>query len=193
MGRKVAAAVPLSVGELGPTCRLGRGLPPYQVVEWSIQPFRHNRHGPKSVGLLCPFPWGRTRSPSNTMWPGPRPTSVLSRILVYPALWRQQIWAKKRRVLCPFPWGSWVSSPLATTADMGQKAEGAVPLSVGELGPHLTQCCLGRSLHAYYMWYPDPSSLRATIDMGRKVAAAVPLSVGCRADPLSVPLSWVTI
>jgi len=35
MGRKVGAAVPLSVGELGPyltQCRLSRGLPPYQVV-----------------------------------------------------------------------------------------------------------------------------------------------------------------
>jgi len=34
MGRKVGAAVPLSVGELGPhliQCHLGRGLPPYQV------------------------------------------------------------------------------------------------------------------------------------------------------------------
>jgi len=35
MGRKVGAAVPLSLGELGlhlTQCRLGRGLPPYQVV-----------------------------------------------------------------------------------------------------------------------------------------------------------------
>jgi len=27
------------------------------------------------VGLLCPFPWGAAWSPSNTMSPGPRPTS----------------------------------------------------------------------------------------------------------------------
>jgi len=35
----------LSVGELGPhlaQCHLGQGLPPYQVVSWSIQPFGHN-------------------------------------------------------------------------------------------------------------------------------------------------------
>jgi len=35
MGRKVGAAVALSVEELGPhltQCRLGRGLPPYQVA-----------------------------------------------------------------------------------------------------------------------------------------------------------------
>ena len=31
-------------------CRQGRGLPPYQVVFWSIQPFDYNRHGPKSGG-----------------------------------------------------------------------------------------------------------------------------------------------
>jgi len=39
--------------------RLDRGLHPYHVVSWSIQPFDHNRHGPKSrAGLLCLFPWG---------------------------------------------------------------------------------------------------------------------------------------
>ena len=35
------------------------------------------------------------------------------------------------------------------TIDMGQKVGAAVPLSVGELGPHLTQCGLGRALPAY--------------------------------------------
>jgi len=40
--RNWGAAVPLSVGELGPhltQCGLGRGLPTYQVASWSIQPF----------------------------------------------------------------------------------------------------------------------------------------------------------
>jgi len=46
-GRKVwgGADLPLSVGELGrylTQCCLDRGLPPYQVVSWSIQPFVHN-------------------------------------------------------------------------------------------------------------------------------------------------------
>jgi len=45
--------------------------------------------GPKSGGLLCPFPWGRAASPSNTMWPWPRPTSVLSGILIHPVVWPQ--------------------------------------------------------------------------------------------------------
>jgi len=36
---KCGAAVPLFVGDLGlqlTQCRLGRGLPPYQVASWSI-------------------------------------------------------------------------------------------------------------------------------------------------------------
>ena len=39
---------------------------------WDEWPFGHNRHGPKSRGLLCNLPWGRAGagSPSNTMWPG---------------------------------------------------------------------------------------------------------------------------
>jgi len=37
---------------------------------------------------------------------------------------------------------------LATT-DTGQKVGAAVPLSIGELGPHLTQCCLSRGLPPY--------------------------------------------
>jgi len=42
IGRKVGIAVPLYVGELGlyvTQCRLGRGLPPYQVASWPIQLF----------------------------------------------------------------------------------------------------------------------------------------------------------
>jgi len=44
-------------GELRPhltQCGLGRDLPPYQVASWSIQPFGHNRHGPK-IGGCAPF------------------------------------------------------------------------------------------------------------------------------------------
>jgi len=52
------------------------------------------------------------------MWPGVRSVSILSGILIHPAIWPQQTWAKN--------WG-------------------AVPLLGGELGPHLTQCCLGQA------------------------------------------------
>jgi len=69
MNRKEGeAAVPLSgrgtthslgerEGKLRPhlkQCGLGWGLPPYQVVSWSIQLFGHNRHVLK-IGKLCPF------------------------------------------------------------------------------------------------------------------------------------------
>jgi len=38
------------------------------------------------------------------------------------------------------------------TIGMDRKVGAAVPLSLrGELGPHLTQCCLGRGLPAYQM------------------------------------------
>ena len=140
-GQKVGAAVPLSMGgELGPhitQCHLGRGLPPYQAASWSIQPFGHNSHGPKTgVGYCAPFSggelgphiiqcrlgwglplyqvaswsiqlfghnrhglkiWGRERcapfggelGPHLTMWPGPRPNSVPSGILIHLTVWPQ--------------------------------------------------------------------------------------------------------
>jgi len=55
MGRKEEAAVTLSRGELGPRltqCGLGSGLLPYYVAPSPIQPFGHNRHGPKIGGVL---------------------------------------------------------------------------------------------------------------------------------------------
>jgi len=81
-GRKVGAAL-LPFWELGPHLtqyHLGRGLHPYQLASWSMQPFGHNRHGPKigSVPLL-----GGAGSPSNTMWPGLRPTSIPSFTLIH--------------------------------------------------------------------------------------------------------------
>jgi len=59
MGRKLGAPPTFLLGELGPhltQCGLGRGLPPYQVASLSIQPFSHNRHGPK-IGGYALF-WG---------------------------------------------------------------------------------------------------------------------------------------
>ena len=41
-------------------CHLGWGLPPYQMVSWCIQPFGHNRHGPKvggAVPIFCEGSW----------------------------------------------------------------------------------------------------------------------------------------
>jgi len=80
MGRKVGAAMPLSVGVLGPHLTqhgLGRGLPLYQVG-------------------------GGAQYPSITTSPGPRSTSLPSGILIHPAVWPQQTWAENRGWLCPF-------------------------------------------------------------------------------------------
>ena len=46
------------------------------------------------VGLLCPFPWAEAGSPSNTISPGPRPTSVQSAFLIHPAVWPKQTWTE---------------------------------------------------------------------------------------------------
>ena len=51
-GPKIGGPV-LLFGGAGPhlTQRcLGQDLPPYQVASWSMQPFGHSRHGPKSGG-----------------------------------------------------------------------------------------------------------------------------------------------
>jgi len=48
------------------------------------------------------------------------------------------------------------------TIDMGRKVcGGTVPLSVGELGLHLTQCRLAEA-YLRTKWHPDPSNRLAT-------------------------------
>ena len=66
---KRGAAVPL-LRELGPClvkCRLGRGLLPYQAASSSIQPFGHNRRGPKTGWGGCALFLGVAGSTSNTI------------------------------------------------------------------------------------------------------------------------------
>jgi len=67
----------------------------------------------------------------------------------------------------------------------GPKRRGAGPAGCcaplrGQLGPHLTQCSLGRDLHPYQVpCHLDPSGRMATIDIGRKVGECCsPLGVG---------------
>ena len=60
-----------------------------KVSSWSTQPFGRNRYGPKIGWGLCPFGEGGAGSPSNTMWPGPRPTCVPSFILIRQTVWPQ--------------------------------------------------------------------------------------------------------
>ena len=89
-------------------CGRGRGLPACEVSSSSMQPFGHNRHGPKiGRGDCAPFFERGTGSPSNVMSLGQRPTSVPCGILIHPAIWPQQIWAENWG-LCPFGGGIWV-------------------------------------------------------------------------------------
>jgi len=72
--------------ELGPRlthCCVGQVLPACQVASWSIQPFSHSSHGLKTGGGGC-APFEGAGSPSNTMWMGPRPTSMPGFILIHP-------------------------------------------------------------------------------------------------------------
>jgi len=77
-----------------------------------------------------PFRRGEARSPSNTLWPGARPTSLLSGILIHLAVSPQQTWAENWCV-CPF----WLG-----------------------LSPHLIQCGQGRGLLPYQLasWSIQP-------------------------------------
>jgi len=45
----------------------------------------------RKEGAAVPLSVGELHgSPSNTMWPGPRPTSIPSGILIHPAVWPEQ-------------------------------------------------------------------------------------------------------
>jgi len=55
-------------------------------------------------GGLCALFFGGAGSPSNTMSPGPRSTSAPSGILIHPAVWPEQTWAKNGD--CSL-WGRW--------------------------------------------------------------------------------------
>jgi len=57
---------------------------------------------------------------------------------------------------------------------MGRKVGGCCVPFLGELGPHLTQCGLGRGLYVRTKWHLDTSSRLATTDMGRKSGSTVP-------------------
>jgi len=108
---------------------------------------------------------GGAGCPSNTMWPGPRPTFVPSGILIHPAV-GHNTWAEKWGLLSPLFWGgewvrwvpisvAWAKAYLRTKwhldptghlaiTDMGRKLWGCALLGRWLLGPDLTQC--GRGL-----------------------------------------------
>lgn len=78
-------------------CHLGRGLPSYQVAPWSIQPYGHNRHKAKIGGGAVSL-WAGYLCPHLTIWPGLRPTSMPSFILIHSTV-LQTVAQKSRLVL----------------------------------------------------------------------------------------------
>ena len=98
----------------------------YFRTKWRLYPFSRLATidmGQKLGGVVMPFFLGVAGSISNTESHGPRPTSMPTGILVHPAVWQQRTSAENK-ILCPF--------------------RGA------ELGPHLTQCRVGRRLPPHH-------------------------------------------
>ena len=118
----------------------------------------------------CCAPCGNSWATSNTMWPVPRSTSVLSGVFIRPPFGHNRhrpklggggrahfpvsclvhiehkiAWAE---AYLHTKWHLSPSSCLATT-DNGRKLGGCAPLGEGELGHHLTQCRVGRRLPPY--------------------------------------------
>jgi len=127
----------------------------------------------KKWGAALPLSLGGAGSPSNTMSPGPRPTSIPSGIPMHAAVWPQQTWPKSGGGgYCALSkGGSWLG-PHLMQCYMGQ---GSVSSDIlihpavwpqqtwaekwgrllcpffgwGKLVTHLTHCRLGRGLPAY--------------------------------------------
>jgi len=110
MGRKVVGAVPLSMGGAespSGTLFVVAWAEAYLRTKWHLDP--SNRLATIDIGrqvgeLLCPS--GGAGSRSNTMWPGPRPTSGPSGILIHPAVLPQWTWAEKWGLLWSLFMGS---------------------------------------------------------------------------------------
>ena len=108
-------------GELGPHLTqlcLGRGLPAYQVVCWSIQPFGHSIDMHRSGGCGAHF-GGRAGCLSNNVaW---TEAYLLTKwILIHPAVWRQQTWSENWG-LCPLFEGE-AGSPSNTMSPAGLRS-----------------------------------------------------------------------
>ena len=72
---------------------------------------------------------GRKVRAAMPLWPGPRPTSVPSGILIHLAVWAQQTWAKKWGLLCPLLRARGAGSTSHTKWRRAPLGEGAEPTS----------------------------------------------------------------
>jgi len=88
--RRKLGTEPLSLGgvELGP--HLTQFRLAYLRTKWRLDPSSRLATIDMAENWgLCPFGGGGAGSPSNTMWPGPRPICMPSFILIYPTVWPQ--------------------------------------------------------------------------------------------------------
>ena len=163
-------------GELGPCltqCGLSRGLLPYQVASSSIQLFGHNRHESKTGGCAtftgegsCDPIWHNVAWAEvylRTKW-HLDPSSRLATIdmgqklggavpFFVGKLGPIRTQSRLGRGLPPYQVSSW-SIQLFGHNRHGPKIGGCAPLRE-ELGPHLTQCVLGRGLWAHASPQPE--------------------------------------
>jgi len=124
MDRKVGAAVPFFRWSSVPILHKVAWAEAYLRTKWHLDP--SSRLATIDMGLklgdcvafgrICAH-FGGAGSPSNTMSPGPRPTSIPSDILIHPTVWLRH----------------------------GPKSGDPVSF-LGELCPHLAQCGVGRGL-----------------------------------------------
>ena len=109
-GRKVGGMCRFLGEELGlhlTQSRVCRGLPPYQVNLKPLNRLATTDMGRK-LGRAVPLLLGvrvEARSPSNTVWPGPRPTCIPSGILDHSTVWPQYTKVTDRTDNCPTAYG----------------------------------------------------------------------------------------
>jgi len=88
MGQKLGGAVPFlrGTGSLSNIKSLGP-----RPTKWHLSPSSHlaTTDIGRKMGVLCRFREGGAGSPSNTMWPRPRSTCLLSYILIHSTVWPQ--------------------------------------------------------------------------------------------------------
>ena len=93
MGLKSGSSAPFQRRGTGSTCNTkSSGPSPISIPSGILIILIHPAIWPQQVKDenwgLCPF-GGGARSPSNTMWPGPRPTYTPIFILIHPTVWPQ--------------------------------------------------------------------------------------------------------
>jgi len=77
-------------------------------------------------------------SPSNTMSPGPRPTSLQSGILIHSAIWPQQTWAENCGAVVRWGRGAGPGQKIET---LSPKCKFCDPTPLGECGPRFLHVC----------------------------------------------------